>query len=304
MRPVREDDVPGPLVRLARAAAFGAGSALDALVAPAAALRRKHRVARAAFEAAGLPAAGAFAADARRVRVRRRQRRLRGRLLRAGPAALRGAATVEGVERLREALAAGRGAILVTTHGGPPEAVPAALRLSGVDAFELREARPPPWDPPLRAAVIPNRASAADRATGLVACLRELRRGGAVRLALEGHARRSLRFEHGARIGALRLPAAGGAATLARLSGAPAFAVVGSVGPLGRVRVAVGEAIVPDAPAGAPASAWESAFVERAHEAFERLLEGDPAARLERLLWAIDIRGWGGRRPAASEALA
>jgi hypothetical protein len=280
---------------LATAAFFAAGSAIDAVVAPVAALRKKHRVAREAFAAAGLPTGGAYAADVRRVRVRRRQRRLRRLLLARGPSVLAGRARVTGIERLREALAAGRGAILVSTHGGPPEAVPAALRLEGIDAFELREAAPPAWDPPMRVAVVPNRSSAPDRTTGLVACLAELRRGGAVRLSFEGHGRRSLHFLHGARIGDLPVPAGGGAGSLARLSGAPAFPVVARVGALGRTRVVVGEPIAPALPAGAPAAAWEAAFVEGANAEFERLLADDPAARLERLLWAIDIRGWGGR---------
>jgi hypothetical protein len=297
---------PGPLARLALAASFGAASAVDALVAPVAALRRKHRVARAAFAEAGLPLAGGYAADVRRVRARRRQRRMRLRLFSRGPQVLSGSVEVLGIERLRETLAAGRGAILVSTHGGPPEAIPAALRLHGIDAFELREAQAPPWDPPMRVAVLPNRSGAPARTTVLLACLAELRRGGAVRLTLEGHGRRSLHFQHGARIGDLPIPAGGGAGTLARLSGAPAFPVVAAVGAFGRTRVVVGESVVPTLPAGAPAARWEAAFVERANAEFERLLEHDPAARLERLLWAIDIRGWGGRpapAPASREVL-
>jgi hypothetical protein len=293
---------PSPPRRLLRACAFAAGSAVDALVAPFAALRGKHRVARAALEAAGLPTRGAYAADVRRVRARRRHRRLRGLLLRGGPGALAGAVSVDGFERLRDALAAGRGAILVSTHGGPPEAIPAALRLLGIDAFELREAAPPPWDPPMRAAVFPNRSAPSARATGLVACLAELRRGGAVRLALEGHARRSMRARHDARIGALAVPAGGGAAALARLSRAPAFPVVASVGPLGRTRVALGEAIAPRAPEGAGPEARDAAFVEAAHAGFERLLEADPAGRLERLLWTVEIRAWGAAARRAREA--
>jgi hypothetical protein len=101
------------------------------------------------------------------------------------------------------------------------------------------------------------------------------------------------------------VPAGGGAATLARLSGARVLPVVASVGFGGRVRAAVAPAVEVAAPR-AHAAAFEEELEARVHEAFERLLDADPAARFERLRWAVRIGTWRSARdpavPAPAEA--
>jgi hypothetical protein len=283
---------------LRSAALHAAGSAFDAIVAPFAALRRKHRVAAATLRAAGLPLRRAYAIDVRRVRALRRHRRLRRALRRRGPSAI--AVRWEGLERLTEAVRAGRGAILVSTHGGPRDAIPAALLRAGIVPLQVRQADPPPWAPASRAVVFDARGPASERARALVTALAALRGGDVVRITLEGHARRRARAEHRARLGRLEVPAGGGAAALARLSGAPVLPIVASVGFAGRVRVVVGAAI---APTSSPrdAAAFDAEMKERVHEAFERLFAHDPAARFERLRWAVEIGTWGRPRlPVAS----
>jgi hypothetical protein len=276
-----------------RSTAFhAAGSVLDALLAPLLALRRKHRIAAASLEAAGLPVEGAYATDVRRVRTLRRHRRLRHELRRRGPAAV--SVRWEGIERLTAARTAGRGVLLVTTHGGPRDALPAALLRAGIIPLHVRQAAPPAWTPPSRSAVFDPAAPASERARALVVALRALRLGDVVRITFEGHARRAPSGEHGARLGGLAVPTGGGAAALARLSGSPAFPIVASVGFFGRVRAAVGPAVEGSA-SPRDAAAFEEEFKVRMHDAFQRLLEAEPAARFERVRWAVRIGTW--RRP-------
>jgi hypothetical protein len=267
-----------------------AGSLADAIVAPFLALGPRHRIAAATMRAAGLPVHGAYAVDVRRVRTLRRHRRLRHVLRRRGPSAV--AVRWEGLERLRAAIRDGRGAILVSTHGGPRDALPAALLSAGVLPLQVRHAPPPSWMPPSRTVVFDPRGPASERARTLVVALRALRGGDVVRITFEGHGGTRAHQVDGAHVGRLPIPAGGGAAALARLSGAPAFPVVASVGILGRVRVAVGPAVEVATPPSR-ADDFDAEFKERMHDAIGRLVEHDPAARFERLRWAVRIGTWG-----------
>ena len=210
-------------------------------MAPFAALRPGSRVSAAALDAARLPSHGAYALDVRWEARRRRFRRFRRAVRRHAPERVAARLTTDGLEPLTQAAADGRGAILLSTHGGPPEGISVALRAVGFDVLELREATPPPWDPPMRVTGFPNDAPAEVRTRALLEAARDLRRGGLVRIAFEGHGARVHEHGHGARIGALALPIAGGAAALARSTGAPTFCVTASLSPLGRLHLRLGE---------------------------------------------------------------
>lgn len=279
---------PSGARRLAATLSFVAGGTFDVLIAPVEAMREKYKVAARALAEAGLPLDGAARLDRRRVVIERRHRRMRHLLLTQGPEAIAGRVETVGFERLQAAVAGKRGVILCSTHGGPPEVLPAATRLLGLDVLDLRQAESPPWG---RSVVFSEHASTAERGRALIACRDELQRGGIVRTLFEGHARRGVMSETGARIGSVVVPA-GGVAILARLSGAPTVPVVARVSFSGRVRIGLGAAL--EAPVGAASTTEqaEQAFTLRLHEAFETLLADDPVARLERLLWAIAIHGW------------
>jgi hypothetical protein len=269
------------------AARFLAGAAWDAVAAPLGVLRARHRVAARALAEAGLPARAALRFDLALLRRRRRQRRLRSWLGRHPPELAAGAVRIDGAEALRRAAADARGALVATGHGGPRDAASLAFRLLGVDVLELRVARPQPWDPPPRTVPMARHARPGDGGRWLVAGLRELRRGGLVRVPIDGFSpsRRSR-----VRVMGVPVPAAGGMATLARLADVPVFPMACELRPLGKLRVRLGPALALPPVAGMDPGAWEQAFLDRAHAALDRLLEGRELERLARLVELLRFR--------------
>lgn len=252
--------------RAARTTTFLGGAVVDAIVTPLLALAPRHRPSPEAADAAGLAHRSPYALAVARVRRRRLERRCRHRLRDRGPADLRGAVVLVGAEHLASARAMGRGTLLVSTHGGPQDVVPAALRLHDVDLFDVRLVPPPPWTPPLAHRLVDVEPDPARRAALLVDVRAALRAGGVVRLPLEGFG-----------VPSARPGSSACAAALARLERIPAFPVVACVSSSGRVRVEIGDGIAP-----AATRADDEAFVAALDAAFARLLADDPIARLER----------------------
>ncbi len=261
-RAAARSDRPRP----ARTVAFLGGAVLDALLAPVLAFLPKYRPSREAMVAAGLADRSRFGLAVARVRRRRLDRRQRHRLRERGPIDLQGALEIEGLERLAPSRAAGRGTLLVSTHGMPQDVVPAALRLRGFESFDVRLVPPPPWTPPLAHRLVDVDPSPERRTALLVDVRAALRSGGVVRIPLEGFG-----------VPSERPGTSAGAAALARLERVPAFPVVASISPLGRVRVTIGEGVPP-----AATRADDATFLAALEAAFARLLAADPIARLER----------------------
>ena len=257
-----------------RSLAFRAGGVLDALAAPWMAMVPRERPTTDVLREAGLDSGGRYAWGVRRARRKRLLRRIRRRLRRRGPEDLRGAVEVEGLDALRQALAAGQGAMLVGLHGGPREVVLAALRLEGLDALTVRESPPPPWDPPVRCVRIPRLADAVGRARVMIEVVVALRAGALVAVTMDG--RGAPAASDGRR---------GGAAGVARASRAPSFPVVARADPDGRVRIRFGPAVAP------PAARDDEPRWIASHEAWiEHARADDDLARLDQALMAARFR--------------
>jgi hypothetical protein len=254
------------LGRTTRAASFLGAAALDTILAPILALASRHRPSPEAVAAAGLPHRSTYALAVARVRRRRLERRYRHRLRERGPSDLQDAVELVGAEHLATARATGRGTLLVSTHGVPQDVVPAALRLHGIELFDVRLVAPPSWTPPLAHRLVDVEPHPERRAALLVDVLAALRAGHVVRMPLEGFG-----------VPSAHPGTSAGAAALARLERIPAFPVIASVSPAGRARVTIGDGVPP-----ATTRADDERFVAELDAAFADLLADDPIARLER----------------------
>jgi hypothetical protein len=285
-------DRPAPWLRPIRTLYFAAGSVADAVIAPfAVVFRRRDRVARDALAAAGRSPRGAFRLDVARVALRRRQRRFGLRMRRLGPDDLACALSLRGVEGLRTAVAAGRGVIVLLTHGGPEFGVAAAMRRLSIDFLGVRASEEVlPWSPPLRMVRFEPTDPARARARVLLACRSELRQGGVVGLTLEGFSSRA-RVAAGS-TGGSPVRGGGGAGALARRLGAAVVPATARVGSDGVLSVAFAPPLALPDPSIVGDDAFDAEVGAQANAAFERLLEDAPALRFERLVWARRIESW------------
>jgi hypothetical protein len=278
---------PGPTRRYA--AFFLAGAAWDLLVSPFGMLRARHRVAAGVLREAGLPTQGALRADCLLLRRRRRHRRFRRWLRRHPPELAARAMRIDGAQPLLAAASDGKGAIVVTSHGGPQDAASLAFRALGLDVLEMRVARPQSWKPAPRVVALSRDPTPGEGGRWLVAGLREVRAGGVLRIPIDGF---SPSRRKRVRVMGVSVPAAGGMASLCRLAGAPVFPMVCELGVLGDLHVRFGPALDRPEVAGGTAEAWEQAFLDRAHAAIDTLLDGRELEQLARVAELLRFRAF------------
>jgi lauroyl/myristoyl acyltransferase len=236
---------------------------------------------------AGLPTSGALRADMLLLRRRRRHRRFRRWLRRNPPELAARAMHVAGAPALLAAARAGGGAIIVTSHGGPQDAASLAFRTLGLDVLEMRVARAQDWDPPPRMIALNRDPSPRDGGRWLVAGLREVRAGGVLRIPIDGF---SPSRRASVRVMGVSVPAAGGMASLARLSAAPVFPMTCVLDARGRLHVRIGPALDLPPPTHGDAAAWEQTFLDRAHAAIDALFEGRELEQLARVAELLRFR--------------
>jgi lauroyl/myristoyl acyltransferase len=274
-------------------ACFLAGAVWDLLVTPMSLLRPRHRVARRALAEADLPAGRALWLDLALLRRRRRHRRFRHWMRRHSPELTARAIRLSGEQPLLQAAAARRGAIVVASHGGPPDGASLALRAMGLDVLELRVAAAQPWNPPPRIVRMERHATTGAGARWLVAGLREVRAGGVVRMPIDGFSPSRRRR---VKVMGVPLPAAGGMATLARLARVPVFPMVCELRARGELAVRLGPALdlqpatAPSATRATGAEEWERTFLERAQSAIAALFEGRELEQLARVVALLRFR--------------
>jgi hypothetical protein len=268
------------------AACFLLGAVWDAITAAPGLLGPRHRVAGRVLTEAGMPTGGAVRFDAALLCRRRRHRRFRRWLRRNPPELAARAMRVDGAPALLAAARAGRGAIVVTSHGGPQDAASLTFRALGLDVLEMRVARAQDWDPPPRIIALSRDPSTGDGGRWLVAGLREVRAGGVLRIPIDGF---SPSRRASVRVMGVSVPAAGGMASLARLAAAPVFPMTCVLPPLGRLHVRIGPALALP-PVDGDAAAWEQHFLDSSHAAIDALLEGRELEQIARVAELLRFR--------------